>query len=43
MEGFETFTDFIPGLIIHAVLMFLGMVSIGAGQRARQPAAAATE
>ena len=33
MEGYETLTDFIPGLAGHAVAMFLGMVFIGLGQR----------
>ena len=38
-DGFATLTQMIPALIFHAVAMFLGMVFIGLGQRARQQAA----
>ena len=36
MEGYVTFTDYIPGLVIHAVAMFLGMVFFGLGQRVKR-------
>jgi hypothetical protein len=38
-EGFTTLTGVIPALAIHACCLFLGMVFVGLGQRAKKQVA----
>ncbi|MDD5288381.1 MAG: hypothetical protein PHY28_04650 [Dehalococcoidales bacterium] len=35
-EGFSTLTELIPALLFHIIVMFIGIVCIGLGQRVKK-------